>query len=76
MKNSFFALSLKKKVMEIIDYFIRGFLISVFVMFSAATLILTLELLNNHFDFDNKSNKLYWGIVITLIIIIGSIFSK
>jgi len=62
--------------MDIIEYFVRGLLISVLVMFTAATFLVTLELLANKFDLDNKRDKFFWSIIILIIILIGSIFSK
>jgi len=62
--------------MDIIEYFVRGLLISVLVMFTAATFLVTLELFANKFDLDNKRDKFFWSIIILIIILIGSIFSK
>ena len=62
--------------MEIIEYFVRGLLVSILVMFTAATFLVTLELLANKFDLDNKRDKFFWSIIILIIILIGSIFSK
>jgi len=62
--------------MEIIEYFVRGLLVSILVMFTAATFLMTLELLANKFDLDNKRDKFFWSIIILIIILIGSIFSK
>jgi hypothetical protein len=62
--------------MDIIEYFVRGLLISILVMFTAATFLVTLELLANKFDLDNKRDKFFWSIIILIIILIGSIFSK
>jgi FtsH-binding integral membrane protein len=62
--------------MDIIEYFVRGLVISILVMFTAATFLVTLELLANKFDLDNKRDKFFWSIIILIIILIGSIFSK
>jgi len=62
--------------MDIIEYFVRGLLISILVMFTAATFLVILELLANKFDLDNKRDKFFWSIIILIIILIGSIFSK
>jgi FtsH-binding integral membrane protein len=62
--------------MDIIEYFVRGLLISILVMFTAATFLVALELLANKFDLDNKRDKFFWSIIILIIILIGSIFSK
>lgn len=62
--------------MDIIEYFVRGLLISILVMFTAATFLVTLELLANKFDLDNKRDKFFWSIIILIIILIGFIFSK
>jgi hypothetical protein len=62
--------------MDIIEYFVRGLLISILVMFTTAAFLVTLELLANKFDLDNKRDKFFWSIIILIIILIGSIFSK
>jgi FtsH-binding integral membrane protein len=62
--------------MDIIEYFVRGLVISILVMFTAAVFLVTLELLANKFDLDNKRDKFFWSIIILIIILIGSIFSK
>jgi hypothetical protein len=75
-KNKFTHYICKKKIMDIIEYFVRGLLISILVMFTAAAFLVTLELLANKFDLDNKRDKFFWSIIILIIILIGSIFSK